>query len=136
MNPYTGTRNTSFVLVEVLFEPDMFTIDGEDVKIDVYVTPSVSTSMKNIRAVRITHLPSSIVAACEEQFPAKLSEVKGHAWRLLRARIINDAIHWDFWRRKYVHDPYTLVKDMITGKESDRLREILDGELSLIADWG
>ena len=40
---------------------------------------------------------------------------------------------WDVWKRKYVRDPYTMGKDMVNGKETDRLREVLDGDLALIS---
>lgn len=142
-------RQTSFALVEVMPEidaPSELAIDDKDLKIDVYRAgghggQSVNTTDS---AVRITHLPTGIVAAIQnersqlqnketamkivrsklaqlqlEQHTSDLKELKGES---------KDAA-WGNQIRNYVLHPYTLVKDTRTKHEDHDASGVLDGKL-------
>ncbi|MCL2083481.1 MAG: peptide chain release factor 2 [Oscillospiraceae bacterium] len=145
----SGRRHTSFAAVEV--EPDMdmggeIEIRDEDLKVDTYRAGGAGGQHvnKTESAVRITHIPSGIVTACQnERSQHQNREV---AMRMLRARLlklreqefenemssikgVQRAIEWGSQIRSYVFMPYTLAKDHRTGHEYGNISAVMDGDI-------
>lgn len=141
-------RQTSFALVEVMPEidmPDEVRIDDKDIKIDVYRAgghggQSVNTTDS---AVRITHLPTGIVIAIQNErsqlqnketamkiLRGKLAQlqVEQHAGTIADLRI-GESASWGAQIRNYVLHPYTMVKDTRTKHEDRNTQGVLDGDL-------
>ncbi len=143
-------RQTSFARVEVVprvESPDAIVIDEKELKIDVYRSGGKGGQSVNTTdsAVRITHLPTNIVVAIQnersqlqnretamtilrsklaqlqlEQHKDKLSELKGP----------NEQAAWGNQIRNYVLHPYTLVKDTRTKSETPDASGVLDGNIN------
>lgn len=143
-------RHTSFALVEVMpeiKESKDIEINPDELRVDYYKAsgPGGQYVNKRMTAVRITHLPTNTVAACQsersqaqnkekamslltsrlyqlklEQKKEKLSEVKGE-------RV---SPSWGNQIRSYVLHPYRLIKDLRTDIESTNPDAVLDGELN------
>jgi peptide chain release factor 2 len=145
----SGRRHTSFAAVEVMPEIDdriEINIREEDLKIDTYRSSGAGGQHVNRTesAVRITHIPTGIVVACQnERSQHQNREV---AMRMLRSKLaeikereklekIEDIkgeqklIEWGSQIRSYVFMPYTLVKDNRTGCESGNVEAVMDGEI-------
>jgi len=143
-------RQTSFAAVDVI--PEMsadfsdITIDPKDLRVDTYRSTGAGGQHinKTDSAVRITHLPTGIVA----QSQASRSQISNRetAMSLLKARLIQlmesqhkehleeirgveKDIAWGNQIRNYVFHPYKLVKDTRTGVESTDLQGVMDGDL-------
>jgi peptide chain release factor 2 len=142
-------RHTSFVLVEVLPEAEG-TVDikiaPEDLRIDTFRSsgPGGQHMQKTSSAVRITHLPTGLVASCQGQ--RSQHQNKEAALRILysrlldldrekkeeeRARLKGERIEagWGNQIRSYVLHPYKMVKDHRTDYEVHNAEAVLDGEL-------
>jgi peptide chain release factor 2 len=142
-------RHTSFALVDVIPQVEADTevdIRPEDLRIDTY--RSTGAGGQNVNktdsAVRITHLPTGIVVACQnERSQLRNREI---AMRILRARLLERRIEeqereqaklrgehrpaeWGNQIRSYVLHPYTLVKDHRTQVEVGDASSVLDGDL-------
>ncbi len=143
-------RQTSFARVEVVprvESPEVIEIDEKDLKIDVYRSGGKGGQSVNTTdsAVRITHLPTGIVVAIQnersqlqnretamtilrsklaqlqlEQHKDKISELKGP----------NEQAAWGNQIRNYVLHPYTLVKDTRTKSETPDASGVLDGNIA------
>lgn len=155
LSPFNANnlRHTSFALVEVLPEMEEMAdikIKPEDLRVDTFRSsgPGGQNVNKVETAVRITHIPSGIVVACQversqsankEKATAMLysklwaleSQKKEKATQEIRSgiKISEGTAEWGAQIRNYVLHPYKLVKDLRTGVESKKPDAILDGEL-------
>jgi peptide chain release factor 2 len=142
-------RHTSFALVEVLPQVDddiEIDIDPNDLRIDTYRSAGAGGQnvQKNDTAVRITHLPTGIVATCQNErsqtqnreiamkvLKARLLEVKDRekAEKLADLRGEYVKAEWGSQIRSYVLHPYQMVKDHRTDYETGNTSAVLDGNL-------
>ena len=141
-------RHTSFAGVDVvpLVEDTRIEIDVEDLRIDTYRSQGAGGQHVNTTdsAVRLTHLPTGIVVACQ----AERSQIQNRtrAMTLLRAKLAEvardeqrrelDQIRgeqteagWGRQIRSYVLHPYQQVKDLRTGLEIGNIQGVLNGAL-------
>ena len=145
-----GRRHTSFASVEVLPEikddSDVY-INPDDIKMDVYRASGAGGQHvnKTSSAVRLTHIPTGIVVACQterSQFQNKDTAMKMLKSKLLALKEkankekIEDLkgvqmdIAWGSQIRSYVFCPYTLVKDHRTNFEVGDVQSVMDGNLN------
>ncbi len=142
-------RHTSFALVEILpefKEIKEIVIKPEDLRIDTYRAsgPGGQYVDKTESAVRITHLPTGLVAACQSE--RLQGENKKKAMRLLYSKLHQYllkkkekekdklrgelvAIEWGSQIRSYILHPYQMVKDHRSGVKSGNPQAVLDGKL-------
>ena len=142
-------RHTSFALVEVMPEAEgaaEVKIDPEELRVDVFRASGHGGQnvQKNATAIRITHLPTGLVAICQNersQLRNKQSALHVLEARLLeqqlerqaeeRARLKGEhvAAGWGNQIRSYVLHPYKMVKDHRTTFETSDAEAVLDGDL-------
>ena len=144
-------RHTSFALVEVMPElegsdEDAVVINSQDLRIDTYRSTGAGGQHvnKTDSAVRLTHIPTGIAVACQNQ--RSQHQNREQAWKMLRARLyevelqkreaaaqaVEDAktdIGWGHQIRSYVLQPYQMVKDLRTNVETSDTAGVLDGDL-------
>ena len=139
-------RHTSFSSLDVspILEDDQdFEINMEDVRIDTYRAGGQHVNRTD-SAVRMTHIPTGIVAQCQnERSQVQNREV---CLRILKSRLLElrerekeeqmadikgemKKIEWGSQLRSYVFQPYTMVKDHRTGYESGNVDDVMDGNL-------
>jgi peptide chain release factor 2 len=149
-------RHTSFVLVEVLPEAEGtvdVTIAPEDLRVDTFRSsgPGGQHMQKTSSAVRITHLPTGLIATCQGQrsqhqnkeaalrvLYSRLLELERGKKEEERARLKGERIEagWGNQIRSYVLHPYKMVKDHRTDYEVHDAEAVLDGELDgFITDY-
>jgi peptide chain release factor 2 len=145
----SGRRHTSFASIDIVPDIDdsiQVEIRPDDLKVDTYRSSGAGGQHvnKTESAIRITHLPTGIVVACQnersqyqnrdramhmlqaklykyyrEQQEAKMQQIKGEY----------SEIAWGNQIRSYVFCPYTMVKDHRTEAESGNVQAVMDGEL-------
>ncbi len=142
-------RHTSFASVDVVAEivdDTEIVIKDEDLRVDVYRASGAGGQHVNRTesAVRLTHLPTGIVVACQRE--RSQHQNRELAMRILKARIYEKMederrseqekiygekgeIGWGNQIRSYVFQPYQMVKDLRTGYESGNIQAVMDGEI-------
>ena len=145
----SGRRQTSFAALEVIPMLDNDTsveIRPEDIKMDVFRSSGAGGQHinKTSSAVRLTHIPTGIVVACQnersqfqnrdkcmEMLKSKLVQIKEqeHLDKLSDIKGNQAQIAWGSQIRSYVFMPYTLAKDTRTGFESGNIQAVMDGDL-------
>ena len=143
----SGRRQTSFASLEVMPELSDDTdieINPSDLKVDTYRAGGAGGQHVNESAVRITHIPTGVVVACQNErsqiqnrevamkmLKAKLAEIKEreHLEKIEDIKGVQKEIGWGSQIRSYVFMPYTLVKDHRTNFEMGNVSAVMDGEL-------
>ena len=149
-----GRRHTSFASVEVLpeiTEDIEIDINPDDLRVDTYRSSGAGGQHinKTSSAVRITHIPTNIVVACQSE----RSQIQNReaAMKMLKSKLLHlkeqehkDTIEelkgvqmdiaWGSQIRSYVFCPYTLVKDHRTGYEIGNVQAVMDGDLNGFID--
>jgi len=142
-------RHTSFaqvIVAPLLEEAGNIEIDDDDIRIDTYRSSGAGGQHvnKTDSAVRITHMPSGIVVAVQNE--RSQSANKDTALKILRSRLAEKAeeereaelarerggVNMGFGGdtiRSYVLHPYQQVKDARTGYEVGNAQGVLDGDL-------
>ncbi|WP_236865526.1 peptide chain release factor 2 [Candidatus Hydrogenosomobacter endosymbioticus] len=151
----SSRRHTSFASIVVSPEVDdsvEIEINPKDLKIDTYRASGAGGQHvnKTESAIRITHIPSGIVAQCQNDRSQHRN--KATAMSMLKSRLYDSqmkkqkediaalsnteksGISWGRQVRSYVLQPYRLVKDVRSGFESGCPDKILDGELEDILE--
>ena len=142
-------RHTSFTSISIYPEIDddiEITLEDKDLRIDTYRASGAGGQHVNRTdsAVRITHLPTGIVAQCQND--RSQHKNRASAMKMLRAKLYEQAlaereeeaqghyqaktdIGWGHQIRSYVLQPYQMVKDLRTGVEKGNAQAVLDGDL-------
>ena len=144
-----GRRHTSFASLEVLPEITddiQIEINPDDLRVDTYRASGAGGQHinKTSSAVRITHIPTNIVVACQSE----RSQIQNRetAMKMLKSKLFNlkekeqkDTIEelkgeqkdiaWGSQIRSYVFCPYTLVKDHRTNYEVGNVEGVMDGNI-------
>ncbi len=151
LSPFNSNnlRQTSFALVEVLPEIDTIkevAINPADLRVDTFRSGGAGGQSvnKTSSAVRITHVPTGLVATCQSERSQLQNKEK--AMKILAAKLFqknleerekekqklkgsHTSVQWGSQIRSYVLHPYKLVKDHRTKLESKNPEDVLDGNL-------
>ena len=149
-------RHTTFGAVDVVAEVDDdidIVLKDEDLKIDTYRSSGAGGQHvnKTESAIRITHLPTGLVVACQNersQFKNKAVALKMMKSKLYEKRMDEKRaeidryysekgeIGWGYQIRSYVFQPYQMVKDLRTGCETGNIQAVMDGDIDkFIQAW-
>lgn len=142
-------RHTSFAAADVVAEVDDdidIQIDEKDLRIDTYRSSGAGGQHVNTTdsAIRITHMPSGIIVACQAERSQHKNRDK--AMKMLMARLYDweqdkkrqemekfygdkGEIAWGRQIRSYVMQPYTMVKDHRTDMQTGNVEAVMDGDL-------
>ncbi len=156
MSPFNadGKRQTSFAAVEItpeIAEVADVKIDEKDLKVDTYRASGAGGQFvnKTDSAVRITHVPTGVVVACQTQ--RSQQQNRGTAMKMLAAKLQQLAeserldelkdlkgergtIGWGYQIRSYFLQPTQMVKDLRTRHENSQAFQVLDGDLQPFID--
>ena len=144
-------RHTSFAGVDVIpliDDSDEFELNDDEIRIDVYRSSGAGGQHVNTTdsAVRVTHIPTGIVVACQAERSQLQNKVRALA--LLKSKLILlekeeklkklDSIRgeqveagWGRQIRSYVMQPYQQVKDSRTNIEVGNIQSVLDGDINI-----
>ena len=147
-------RHTSFASVDVIAEVEDdidLEIKEDEIKIDTYRSSGKGGQKvnKTDSAVRITHLATGIVVACQNE--RSQYKNKATAMKILKSRLYEKLldqkraemdrfygdkgeIAWGNQIRSYVFQPYQMVKDLRTGAETGNLQAVMDGDLDMFVN--
>ena len=145
----SGRRHTSFASLDVT--PDIddeidIKINPDDLRVDTYRSSGAGGQHvnKTSSAIRITHIPTGIVVACQNErsqhqnreyamkmLKAKLVEIteREHKEKIEDIKGVQKEIAWGSQIRSYVFHPYSMVKDHRTNYEVGNTTAVMDGEL-------
>ncbi len=149
-----GRRHTSFVSCDVMPEIDddiEIEIRSDDLKVDTYRASGAGGQHvnKTESAIRITHIPTGIVVACQQE-RSQISN-RDRAMKMLRSKLYERKIEeqmkhlaeirgeqseiaWGSQIRSYVFHPYSMVKDHRTSVETGNVDAVMDGDLDAFID--
>lgn len=145
----SGRRHTSFASIDVMPQVDEakdIVLNDEELRVDTYRSGGAGGQHvnKTDSAVRITHLPTGLVAACQTErsqiqnreramnmlkskiYQRQLDEQEAE---LNRIRGVQQSIEWGSQIRSYVFAPYTLVKDHRTDYEEGNVSAVMNGAI-------
>ncbi len=147
-------RHTSFAGVDVIpliEDSEELEINDDDIRIDVYRSSGAGGQHVNTTdsAVRVTHIPTGIVVACQAERSQLQNKVR--ALSLLKSKLIIqereekmkklDSIRgeqveagWGRQIRSYVMQPYQQVKDSRTNIEVGNIQSVLDGDINIFVN--
>ncbi len=147
-------RHTSFASVDAIpeIEDDVVVdISPDELRVDVYRSSGPGGQSVNTTdsAVRLTHLPTGIVVACQNE--RSQLQNKQSAMKVLRAKIYElkkreqeekmskeygqkMKIEWGSQIRSYVMHPYSMVKDHRTDAETAQVTKVMDGEIDMFIE--
>ena len=147
-------RHTSFASVDVIpeIEDDVpVDIRPDDLRIDVFRSSGPGGQSVNTTdsAVRITHIPTGIVVACQNE--RSQLQNKQTAMKVLRAKLYEmerqkqeermskeygqkKKIEWGSQIRSYVMHPYSMVKDHRSEAETAQVQKVMDGDLDMFIE--
>ena len=145
----SGRRHTSFASAEIMPEIDddvNVDINMEDLRVDTYRASGAGGQHvnKTSSAIRITHIPTGIVVACQNE--RSQHKNRDYAMKMLKAKLIElkekenkekmddikgeqKDIAWGSQIRSYVFHPYNLVKDHRTNFEMGNIGAVMDGDI-------
>jgi peptide chain release factor 2 len=150
-----GRRQTSFAAVEVvpvIEQTDEIDVPEEDIRVDVFRSSGPGGQSVNTTdsAVRITHLPTGLVVAVQNE-KSQLQN-KNTAMVILKAKLLalkraeekakldemrgDVAASWGDQMRNYVLQPYQMVKDLRTDHEEGNPSSVLDGDIDAFIEAG
>lgn len=151
LSPFNANnkRQTSFCSIHISPEADdniEIEINEKDLRIDVFRASGAGGQHvnKTSSAVRITHLPTGIVASCQNE--RSQLQNKDFAMKVLKSRLYElelakkeaedaekalekKSIEWGNQIRSYVFQPYTMAKDHRTNVEKGNINAVMDGDL-------
>jgi peptide chain release factor 2 len=144
-------RHTSFASIAVspvIDDSIEIDIQEKDLKIDTYRASGAGGQHVNTTdsAVRITHLPTGTVVACQSE--RSQHQNRDQAMKMLKAKMfelerqkreatkaaaqgLKTEIGWGHQIRSYVLHPYQMVKDLRTGVETSQTQDVLNGDLNM-----
>ncbi len=144
-------RHTSFASIAVspvIDDSIEIDIQEKDLKIDTYRASGAGGQHVNTTdsAVRITHLPTGTVVACQSE--RSQHQNRDQAMKMLKAKMfelerqkreaaksaaqgLKTDIGWGHQIRSYVLHPYQMVKDLRTGVETSQTQDVLNGDLNM-----
>ncbi|AJY74504.1 peptide chain release factor 2 [Paenibacillus beijingensis] len=150
----SGRRHTSFVSCDIMPEisDDVeIEIRPEDLKVDTYRSSGAGGQHvnKTESAIRITHIPTGIVVACQTE--RSQIQNRERAMKMLRSKLYERKIEeqqkalaeirgevsdiaWGSQIRSYVFHPYSMVKDHRTSVETGNVGAVMDGDLDAFID--
>lgn len=147
-------RHTSFASLDVIPQVDYddeIELNEDELRIDTYRSSGAGGQHvnKTDSAIRLTHIPSGIVVACQDERSQHANKDK--AMKMMRAKLLDlkrkeqeeemagirgeqQEIGWGSQIRSYVFQPYKMVKDHRTNVEVGNVDAVMDGELNEFID--